>query len=102
MIRSLFLEGLDFFVFCIFAIQNSEMETLIINKATKTDLAKLVDYAREMGLDVKVLPKKESAGKLSSEEKKFLKMLKSGIKEAKEIREGKREGKPLQQVLDEL
>lgn len=78
------------------------MDALIINKATKKDLAKLMDYAKEIGLDVQILSKNTEASTLTSDEKKLRTMLESGIKEAKEIQQGKKEGKSLQQVLDEL
>ena len=76
------------------------METLILNSNSKKDVALLLEIAKKIGIDLKVVPKKENI--LSTKEKLFYGKLESAIKESKEIASVKRSGKLLSKTLNEI
>jgi len=82
------------------------MVTITVNERTKAGKALLatarimaknstgIEFAGDIKGHLEALPKKKM---LSKAEKELVK----GLKEAKEIMEGKRTGKPIEQLLDE-
>ena len=79
------------------------METLILNSNSKKDVVLLLEIAKKIGIDLKVVPKtKLEEQSLTAKEKLFYKKFETAVKQSKEIASGKQKGKPLKETLDEI
>jgi hypothetical protein len=68
------------------------MQTVVLQSDSKTDLKLLVDLAKKIGIEVKVI---------KGEQSKLLTEIETGLKQVKKIRNGELPKKTLSQLLNE-